>query len=157
MTSTTELKRSTKNKRQISKNMEIGGEKMRKSGQQGENERQCRKEVNRNMTKHWWAHTTFSNIKWVRKFHIVVVQNNVKEMYKIVWCGRVRLLMLLFLLGHIATGVKVLHQTTNQKRHITKKVNSHCLKFHRTYSISFDVLNVDKILRGWIRKDRIWV
>ena len=32
-----------KNKRQISKNMEIGCEKIRKSGQQGENERQCRK------------------------------------------------------------------------------------------------------------------
>ena len=31
---------------------EIGGEKMRKSGQQAENERQCRKKVNRNMTKH---------------------------------------------------------------------------------------------------------
>ena len=32
---------------------EIGGEKMRKRGQQGENERQCRKKVNRNTTKHW--------------------------------------------------------------------------------------------------------
>ena len=31
---------------------EIGGEKMRKSGQQAENERQCRKKVNRNTTKH---------------------------------------------------------------------------------------------------------
>ena len=31
---------------------EIGGEKMRKSGQQAENERQCRKKVNRNTKKH---------------------------------------------------------------------------------------------------------
>ena len=31
---------------------EIGGEKMRKSGQQAENELQCRKKVNRNSTKH---------------------------------------------------------------------------------------------------------
>ena len=42
-----------KNKRQISKNKEIGCEKISKSGQQGENEPQCRKKVNRNMTKHW--------------------------------------------------------------------------------------------------------
>ena len=42
MTSTTELKRS---KRQISLEEKHGngGEKMRKGGQQGENERQCRK------------------------------------------------------------------------------------------------------------------
>ena len=31
---------------------EIGGEKMRKSGQQAENELQCRKKVNRNTKKH---------------------------------------------------------------------------------------------------------
>ena len=34
------------------------------------------KKMNRNTTKNRWAYTTFSNIK----FHIVVVQNNVKEM-----------------------------------------------------------------------------
>ena len=45
MTSTTQLKRQTKNKRQISLEEKHGngGEKMRKGGQQGENERQCRK------------------------------------------------------------------------------------------------------------------
>ena len=58
-----------------------GGDKMRKGGQQGENERQCRKKSEQEHDKHRWAHT-FSNIKWARKFHIVVVQNNVKEMYK---------------------------------------------------------------------------
>ena len=45
MTSTTELKRQTKNKGQIllAEKHGNGGEKMRKGGQQGENERQCRK------------------------------------------------------------------------------------------------------------------
>ena len=45
MTSTTYLKRYIKNKRQISLEEKHGngGEKMRKGGQQGENERQCRK------------------------------------------------------------------------------------------------------------------
>ena len=44
MTSETYLKRYTKNKRQISLEEKHGngGEKMRKGGQQGENERQCR-------------------------------------------------------------------------------------------------------------------
>ena len=72
--------------------MEIGGEKMRKSDQQGENERQCRKKWTGTRQNIWWAHTTYSNIK----FHIVVVQNNVKEMYKKVCCARARLLLLFF-------------------------------------------------------------
>ena len=46
MTSTTSIKRDKaldKKQETNFENMEIGGEKMRKSDQQGENERQCRK------------------------------------------------------------------------------------------------------------------
>ena len=59
-----------------------GGEKMRNAnGNQGENERQWKKKkVNKNMYE-------ISSVKRVtRKFHVVVVQNNGKEMYKKVCC-----------------------------------------------------------------------
>ena len=72
------------------------------------------------MTKHWWAHATFFNVKWVRKFHIVVVETKVKEMYKNVCGASARLLLLFFWLGNVATVAKFLDQTTNQKRHLTK-------------------------------------
>ena len=54
-----------------------GGEKMRNaSGHQRENERQWKKKVNKNTYE-------ISSVKRVtRKFHVVVVQNNGKEMYK---------------------------------------------------------------------------
>ena len=90
--------------------MEIGGEKMRKRDQQGENERQCRKKWTGTRQNIWWAHTTYSNIK----FHIVVVQNNVKEMYTS------KVVVVVFFLLIFATVAKFLDQTTKQKRHSTK-------------------------------------
>ena len=50
------------------------------SGHQGENERQWKKKVNKNTYN-------ISSIKCVtRKFYVLVVQNNSKEMYKKVCC-----------------------------------------------------------------------
>ena len=101
--------------------MEMAVRKWEKAANKVKMSGSVEKKVNRNTKKHRWAHTTFSNLKWARKFHIVVVQNNVKEMYQKVWCARARLLLLLFfLLGHVATVAKFLDQTTNQKRHLTK-------------------------------------
>ena len=40
--------------------------------------------------------------------------------------------------------------TTNRK--FTQKVNSQCFKLHRSYSISFNLLNVGKIF--WILSER---
>ena len=77
-----ELERERKNKGDIfcwRNNMKFcsGGEKMRNaSGHQGENERQWKKKVNKNTYE-------ISSVKRVtRTFHVVVVQNNGKEMYK---------------------------------------------------------------------------
>ena len=38
-----------------------------------------------------------------------------------------------------------------------KEVNSHCVKLHRSYSISFNLSNLGKIFRSWIQKDRNYV
>ena len=62
--------------------MEMAVRKWEKAANKVKTSDSVAKKVNRNTTKHRWAHTTLSNIKWARKFHIVVVQNNVKEMYK---------------------------------------------------------------------------
>ena len=56
------------------------------SSQQGKNEQQWEKKnakLEHKQQNLWWAHTTFFSIKCVtRKFQVVVVQNNGKEMYK---------------------------------------------------------------------------
>ena len=36
-------------------------------------------------------------------------------------------------------------------------MNSHCVKLHRSYSISFNLSNLGKIFRSWIQKDRNYV
>ena len=72
--------------------MEIGGEKMRNSNdQQGENERHWKKKkkkTNRNISSKFLVSTY--DISYIRcvttKFHVVVVQNNVKEMSKNMCC-----------------------------------------------------------------------
>ena len=42
-----------------------------------------------------------------------------------------------------------------QTWNVTQKANSHCLKLHRSYSISFNLSNVGDIFWWWIRKDLI--
>ena len=42
-----------------------------------------------------------------------------------------------------------------QTWNVTQKANSHCLKLHRSYSISFNLSNVGDIFWWWIRKDHI--
>ena len=71
----------------------FGGEKMRNvRGQQGEpskvkisgNKKSAQENKQQNL---WWAYKTFFSIKCVtRKFHFVVVQNNIKEMCQNVCC-----------------------------------------------------------------------
>ena len=100
--------------------MEMAVRKWEKAANKVKMSDSVEKKVNRNMIKHWWAHATFSNIKLVRKFHIVVVETKVKEMYKKVCCASARLLLLFFWLGYVATVANFLDQTTNEKRHLTK-------------------------------------
>ena len=69
------------------KNKKIGGVKMRNgSGQQSENERQWKKKKDRTGTQATKLLVSTYDISYIRcvtrKFHVVVVQNNVKEMYK---------------------------------------------------------------------------
>ena len=71
----------------------FGGEKMRNvRGQQGEpskvkisgNKKSEQENKQQNL---WWAYKTFFSIKCVtRKFHFVIVQNNIKEMCQNVCC-----------------------------------------------------------------------
>ena len=42
-----------------------------------------------------------------------------------------------------------------QTWNVTQKANSHCLKLHRSYSISFNLSNAGDIFWWWIRKDLI--
>ena len=42
-----------------------------------------------------------------------------------------------------------------QTWNVTQKANSHCLKLHRSYSISFNLSNAGDIFWWWIRQDLI--
>ena len=100
--------------------MEMAVRKWEKAANEVKMNGSVEKKVNRNTTKNRWAYTTFSNIK----FHIVVVQNNVKEMQKksVLWICKVVVVAFFFAnreeksLRHVA----IVDQTTNQKRHLTK-------------------------------------
>ena len=71
--------------------MKIGGEKKRNvSGLQGENERQGKKKRTRTQATKLLVSTydiSYIHVRCViRNFHVIVVRNNVKEMYKKVCC-----------------------------------------------------------------------
>ena len=97
-----------------------GGEKMRKGGQQGENERQCRK---KNEQEHDKESVSIYDIFQHKVSHCSRAkqrQRNVKK--SVLWICKVVVVAFFFAnreeksLRHVA----IVDQTTNQKRHLTK-------------------------------------